>query len=139
MKLEELKRYILMLREEEMNNNYKLSEEQIALINKVNGQIKTDPKLKAKLDRMLNARSNREINAIENGIEVKETKAVDFVPQKEEVVEENKVVSFQEKKGKQLVLTNNRRAGYIDALVMALVTGFVGGIATTILLMMCQR
>ena len=40
--------------------------------------------------------------------------------------------------GRQLVLTNNNSKGYVDALILSLITGFAGGIFVSIILMLCK-
>ncbi len=124
-RMDQLKRYILILREEEMNNNYKLREDQVKFLEKMTKELKENPKLKEELNRMISAKNNREMNGFQE--EVSTTEVASGTSKKEENIS-----------SKQYVLKNQKKAGYVDALVMALVTGFVGGISTTILLMMCK-
>lgn len=124
-RMDQLKRYILILREEEMNNNYKLREDQVKFLEKMTKELKENPELKEELNRMLSAKNNREMNGFQE--EVSTTEVASGTSKKEENIS-----------SKQYVLKNQKKAGYVDALVMALVTGFVGGISTTILLMMCK-
>lgn len=124
-RMDQLKRYILILREEEMNNNYKLREDQVKFLEKMTKELKENPELKEELNRMLSAKNNREMNGFHE--EVRTTEVASGTSKKEENIS-----------SKQYVLKNQKKAGYVDALVMALVTGFVGGILTTILLMMCK-
>ena len=124
-RMDQLKRYILILREEEMNNNYKLREDQVKFLEKMTKELKENPELKEELNRMLSAKNNREMNGFQE--EVSTTEVASGTSKKEENIS-----------SKQYVLKNQKKAGYVDALVMALVTGFVGGILTTILLMMCK-
>lgn len=142
---DEMYRYVLLLREEEMGNNYKLSPEQVHLIKKIETSLKDTPDLKEKLDSMAKASSMSEIYEIYSGkkIEVKELN----ITKKENVVTfeqqklENKAINLQTQSegGRQYTkVPANKKAGYIDALVMALVTGFIGGIATTIIFMMIK-
>ena len=121
----QLKRYILILREEEMNNNYKLREDQVKFLEKMTKELKENLELKEELNRLLSAKNNREMNGFHE--EVSTTEVASGTSKKEENISP-----------KQYVLKNQKKAGYVDALVMALVTGFVGGISTTILLMMCK-
>ena len=124
-RMDQLKRYILILREEEMNNNYKLREDQVKFLEKMTKELKENPELKEELNRMLSAKNNREMNGFQE--EVSTTEVASGTSKKEENIS-----------SKQYVLKNQKKAGYVDALVMALVSGFVGGISTTILLMMCK-
>lgn len=124
-KMNQLKRYILILREEEMNNNYKLREDQIKFLEKMAKDLKENPELKEELNRMLSAKNNQEMNGFHE--EISSIEVASGTGKKEETIA-----------SKQYVLKNQKRAGYVDALVMALVTGFVGGISTTILLMLCK-
>ena len=122
---QELERYVLTIREEEMGNDYRLDESQVKLISKVNQALKENPNLRNKITQLLQSSSKREMNAIQQGREYK--------PEQPTVTNIDSLTSK-----KVLVLKDQKRAGYVDALVMALVTGFVGGISTTILLMMCK-
>lgn len=124
-RMDQLKRYILILREEEMNNNYKLREDQVKFLEKMTKELNENPELKEELNRMISAKNNREMNGFQE--EVSTTEVASGTSKKEENIS-----------SKQYVLKNQKKAGYVDALVMALVTGFVGGISTTILLMMCK-
>jgi len=134
---DEMTRYILMLKEEAMENNYKLSDAQITLTKKVNTALKNNPKLKEKQDKMLNAGSLSEMHMIwygrKNAI-VEEKEDIIQIP----VVENTEVSIEQQEKGRQYTLVNNKKAGFADALIMALVTGFVSGSFTTILLLMIK-
>lgn len=125
-KVEKLKRYILFLREEEMNNNYKLSEEQLNFISQVNQELKENPELKVMLNKMLSAKSNREMNGA----------PVDSLDEKDQF--DSVSSSSQNIETKENAKVYVKKAGYVDALVMALVTGFMGGIFTTFLLMACK-
>lgn len=121
MTLDEIKRYVLILREEEMDNNYKLSDEQIALVKKVEREMIENKNTKEKIDKILVSKSNNEINHIQQG---------------KEYINEPIVANVENMNGgRQLVY---KKAGFVDALVMALVTGFVGGMATTILFMLIK-
>ena len=122
---QELERYILTIREEEMGNDYRLDESQVKLISKVNQALKENPNLRNKITQLLQSSSKREMNAIQQGREYKPEQPtvtnIDSLPSK-----------------KVLVLKDQKRAGYVDALVMALVTGFMGGLSTAILWMMIK-
>lgn len=122
---QELERYILTIREEEMGNDYRLDESQVKLISKVNQALKENPNLRNKITQLLQSSSKREMNAIQQGREYKSEQPtvtnIDSLPSK-----------------KVLVLKDQKRAGYVDALVMALVTGFMGGLSTAILWMMIK-
>lgn len=137
MTLEEATSYILILREEEFGNNYKLSEAQVNLIKKVNELIKQDPQLKTKLDMMLLSRNNEEIKNIWYGVNntmlpIKEDNSIE-----ENVIEDiidDDIPNSSDEKGKQKVKTS----GFVDVLVMSLVTGFIGGISMVVLLMLIK-
>ena len=122
---QELERYILTIREEEMGNDYRLDESQVKLISKVNQALKENPNLRNKITRLLQSSSKREMNAIQQGREYK--------PEQPTVTNIDSLTSK-----KVLVLKDHKRAGYVDALVMALVTGFMGGLSTAILWMMIK-
>lgn len=142
---DEMVRYILMLKEEEMDNNYKLTPPQINLNAKVREGLKSNPILRTKFSKMMQANSLSEMNLIWEGKEKAMPDVLEQTILPEETMDlatlQNDVQESLEK-GKQYVLEKgknikeDKRAGYIDALVMALVTGFVGGIFTTILMMM---
>ena len=122
---QELERYILTIREEEMGNDYRLDESQVKLISKVNQALKENPNLRTKITRLLQSSSKREMNAIQQGREYKS--------------EQPTVTNIDSLTSKKvLVLKDQKRAGYVDALVMALVTGFMGGLSTAILWMMIK-
>ena len=122
---QELERYVLTIREEEMGNDYRLDESQVKLISKVNQALKENPNLRNKITRLLQSSSKREMNAIQQGREYK--------PEQPTVTNIDSLTSK-----KVLVLKDQKRAGYVDALVMALVTGFMGGLSTAILWMMIK-
>ena len=122
---QELERYILTIREEEMGNDYRLDESQVKLISKVNQALKENPNLRNKITRLLQSSSKREMNAIQQGREYKS--------------EQPTVTNIDSLTSKKvLVLKDQKRAGYVDALVMALVTGFMGGLSSAILWMMIK-
>ena len=122
---QELERYVLTIREEEMGNDYRLDESQVKLISKVNQALKENPNLRNKITQLLQSSSKREMNAIQQGREYK--------PEQPTVTNIDSLTSK-----KVLVLKNQKRAGYVDALVMALVTGFMVGLSTAILWMMIK-
>lgn len=122
---QELERYVLTIREEEMGNDYRLDESQVKLISKVNQALKENPNLRNKITQLLQSSSKREMNAIQQGREYK--------PEQPTVTKIESLTT-----NKVLVLKNQKRAGYVDALVMALVTGFMGGLSTAILWMMIK-
>jgi hypothetical protein len=122
---QELERYVLTIREEEMGNDYRLDESQVKLISKVNQALKENPNLRNKITQLLQSSSKREMNAIQQGREYK--------PEQPTVTNIDSLTSK-----KVLVLKDQKRAGYVDALVMALVTGFMGGLSTAILWMMIK-
>ena len=129
--LEDAKNYILILREEELGNNYQLSEKQLKIVTKINNRIKNDPMFKQKLDRMMAAQDFNELSSIWYDMPMVETVVDDDGI---EIIGENdNNDSATEEKDKQYVLS---KAGFVDAFVMALVTGFVGGIATMVVLIL---
>jgi hypothetical protein len=126
---DETLRYILILKEEAMENNYELSPEQIKLIKKVEAAKIEDISLNNKINQMINAKSINEMNMIWYGIKVNDTSS--------EAIAEPPINSSPEGgAGKQYVLTSNKRAGFVDAMIMALVTGFVSGMAISVLFLM---
>lgn len=146
---DEMVRYILMLKEEEMENNYKLTDSQIALNSKVREGLKNNPDLRIKFSKMVQASSLSEMKLIwdgkekvivqpESSILLEDTMNLENL--KTDILQNDVQESLE--KGRQYVLEkgksikDDKRAGYVDALVMALVTGFVGGISTAILMMM---
>lgn len=151
---DEMVRYILMLKEEEMDNNYKLTDSQINLNAKVREGLKNDPDLRTKFSKMMQASSLSEMKLIWEGKEKVITETQEQVILQETTMNlddlqkdvrkslEEDSESHVLEQGKQYVLKNkpsirdDKRAGYVDALVMALVTGFIGGIATAVLMMM---
>ena len=50
---QELERYVLTIREEEMGNDYRLDESQVKLISKVNQALKENPNLRNKITQLL--------------------------------------------------------------------------------------
>ena len=125
--LEDIKNYILILREEELGNNYQLSEKQLKIVTKINNRIKNDPMFKQKLDHMMTAKDFNELSSIWYDMPMVETVVDDDGIEIIGDIESND--SSSDEKDKQKVLT---KAGFVDAFVMALVTGFIGGIATMI-------
>ena len=95
------------------------------MISKVNQALKENPNLRNKITQLLQSSSKREMNAIQQGREYK--------PEQPTVTNIDSLTSK-----KVLVLKDQKRAGYVDALVMALVTGFMGGLSTAILWMMIK-
>lgn len=138
MNKQKLLRYILMKREKEMGVS--LEGEQLEFFNKMENIINSDEELQRRINMLLNTDSMQHMNTImKNGyVEQPNPIAYNNVG-KEEVVTEpeggTSIAPATAEVGNQLVLRPNtsRKAGFIDALVMALVTGFVGGVATTIL------
>ena len=129
---DEAVRYILMLKEEAMENNYTLLPEQIELNKKVNKAMIEDINLKNKISQMCNANSISEMNMIWYGIK----RATD---NKSEIIQNPPITSSPEGgEGKQYVLTS-KKAGFVDAMIMALITGFVSGMAISILFLMISN
>jgi cellulose synthase/poly-beta-1,6-N-acetylglucosamine synthase-like glycosyltransferase len=140
---EELESYILIIREEEMDNNEKLNDNQLELVRKINEARKNNPIFKEKLDKMLLSRSLTEMNMVKCGIPVqKKEERLDsnVISSDDNITYENdNIIPINDIQGgteKQKVLV--KKAGYVDALVLALVTGFIGGISTMIILLMCR-
>lgn len=134
-----LMRYLLMKREVLMGNQ--LDQEQLKYYNQIENIYNSDAGFKEKIDLLLSADSMRKTNQILSG-NYKEEKINPYVesPIQNTSVEYDTEVSgggeiapAQAETSKVLVKVQNRKSGYVDALLMALVTGFVGGVATTIL------
>lgn len=132
---DEAVRYILMLKEEAMENNYTLLPEQIELNKKVNKAIIEDINLKNKISQMCNANSISEMNMIWYGIKKQDSNR----DNQSEIVPDSPVSSSVEGgEGKQYVLTS-KKAGFVDAMIMALITGFVSGMAISVLFLMISN
>lgn len=134
-----LMRYLLMKREVLMGNQ--LDQEQLKYYNQIENIYNSDAGFKEKIDLLLSADSMRKTNQILSG-NYKQEKITPYVenPIQNTSVEYDTEVSgggeiapAQAETSKVLVKVQNRKAGYVDALLMALVTGFIGGVATTIL------
>lgn len=142
-----LMRYLLMKREILMGNT--LNQEQLKFYNEIESIYNTDIGFKEKIDLLLSADSMRKTNQILSG-NYKEEKFTPYVDEIEpaninsnvikpleydtEVSGGGEIAPAQAENSKVLVkVASSRKAGFVDALVMALVTGFVGGVATTIL------
>lgn len=59
----------------------------------------------------------------------------DYTPAQKEAYQ--RAIRKKQMGGRQLVLTNNSK-GFADAVILALITGFAGGIFTSIILMLCK-
>ncbi|MBP3766095.1 MAG: hypothetical protein J6G98_02835 [Bacilli bacterium] len=137
MNKQKLMRYVLMKKEKEMG--IELEKEQVEFFNEMEKVYNSDPILKEQINSLVNASSMRDANNILAGNNKKEA----FTPYVEdnikpvdidnEVSGGGEIAPTQAETSKVLVKTQNRKAGYVDAFVMALVTGFVGGVATTVL------
>lgn len=134
-----LMRYLLMKKEVSMGNQ--LDQEQLKYYNQIENIYNSDAGFKEKIDLLLSADSMRKTNQILSG-NYKQEKITPYVenPVQNTSVEYDTEVSgggeiapAQAETSKVLVKVQNRKAGYVDALLMALVTGFIGGVATTIL------
>lgn len=145
-----LMRYLLMKREVLMGNT--LDSDELKFYNEIEAIYNNEPGFKSKIDLLLNADSMRKTNQILTG-NYKEEKFTPYVEEndskdiKENAIELPKPVEYdtevsggseiapsQAESSKVLVkVTTSKKAGYVDALVMALVTGFLGGVTTTIL------
>ena len=139
---QKLMRYLLMKREVLMGNT--LDSDQLKFFNEIDSIYNKEENFKTKIDMLLSADSMRKTNQILSG-NYKEEKFTPYVEEKvvpinQPVVTDNEVqgggeiAPAQAENAKVLVKTaTSRKAGYVDALVMALVTGFIGGVATTVL------
>ena len=129
-------RYILMKKEKEMGVS--LEPEQEKFYNEMELAYNNDASVKNQIDRLLGADSLKSTYDIMfNNNQAKEENIVPFVPDtKEEIAKVVELPSVPEPDdtGRQLV----KRAGFVDALLMALVTGFIGGIATSILFILVK-
>ncbi len=112
-------KYTLIKRQLEMDPEFVTEEQKQFLIEMDN--LLNDSE-KDKLDKITSAKSSLEMRCIERNIP-------------EEFLKTNQSIQVDEEPGRQFV----KKAGFADALIMALVTGFVGGIATTILFIMMNK
>lgn len=134
-----LMRYLLMKREVLMGNQ--LDQEQLKYYNQIENIYNSDEGFKEKIDLLLSADSMRKTNQILSG-NYKQEKITPYVESSDqnipveydtEVSGGGEIAPAQAETSKVLVKVQNKKAGYVDALLMALVTGFIGGVATTIL------
>ncbi len=134
-----LMRYLLMKREVLMGNQ--LDQEQLKYYNQIENIYNSDEGFKEKIDLLLSADSMRKTNQILSG-NYKQEKITPYVENSvqntsveydTEVSGGGEIAPAQAETSKVLVKVQNKKAGYVDALLMALVTGFIGGVATTIL------
>ena len=126
----ELLRYVLMKKEREMGQT--LDEEQERLYNKIEKVCSIDSNIKNEINLLLNSDSLRNTYDILDGkvsVQPQTEKTNDVIINKVENIENIVTNKDSDDGDRQLV----KKAGFVDALVMALVTGFVGGVATTIL------
>lgn len=127
--------FVLMKKELEMGN--KLNQEQENKFKQLETVYNSDDTIKKEIDKLLNADSLNQAYDILAG-KVIEKPVIQQAPVTETILNSDNQggTSMTNEQQKVLVLSNNKRAGFADALIMALVTGFVGGIATTILFML---
>ena len=127
--------FVLMKKELEMGN--KLNQEQETKFKQLETVYNSDDTIKQEIDKLLNADSLNQAYDILAG-KVIEKPVIQQAPVTETILNSDNQggTSMTNEQQKVLVLSNNKRAGFADALIMALVTGFVGGIATTILFML---
>lgn len=127
--------FVLMKKELEMGN--KLNQEQETKFKQLETVYNSDDTIKKEIDKLLNADSLNQAYDILAG-KVIEKPVIQQAPVTETILNSDNQggTSMTNEQQKVLVLSNNKRAGFADALIMALVTGFVGGIATTILFML---
>lgn len=124
----DLMNYVLIKRELEMGSKKELTEKEQILVNKIDRICELDEYIKNKIDSLMST------NNISSARKVIATKMEKELP-KRQIVEEPVVLE----KPKVYTLKkpiNINKAGFADALIMALVSGFVSGIAVTILYMM---
>ena len=138
MNKEKLFRYILMKREKEMGVS--LDEEQLNFFNEMENIINSDSVVKNQIDILLNTTSMQQMNrTLKKGYIEQSNNIVELKEEVDDIVTEPEggasIAPASTEMGTQLTLKPNtsRKAGFVDGLVMALVTGFVGGVATTIL------
>ena len=127
--------FVLMKKELEMGN--KLNQEQETKFKQLETVYNSDDTIKKEIDKLLNADSLNQAYDILAG-KVIEKPVIQQAPVTETILNSDNQggTSMTNEQQKVLVLSNNKRAGFADALIMALVTGFVGGIATSILFML---
>ena len=142
MNRQKIMRYLLMKKEKEMGT--KLEPYQEKFFNEMEALCNSDEEIKRQINALLNVGSVQNINQMLSGT-YKEKEFTPYVEEKiipmprpieydTEVPGGSEMAMPQAETSKVLVKTaSNRKAGFIDALVMALITGFVGGVATTIL------
>jgi hypothetical protein len=142
MNKQKLMRYLLM--KKEISMGLKLEPYQEKFFNEMETIYNSDPTVKAQIDLLISADSMRKTNQILSGNyhQEKFTPYVDekVVPINQSVLPDTEVsgggeiAPSQAETSKVLVkVASSRKAGFVDALVMALVTGFVGGVATTVI------
>lgn len=129
MKKTDLMRYVLIKREVEMGSKKELTEDEQILVNKVDRICELDEYVKTKIDSLMSTTSINGARKIVNSKIEREIPKRQIIetPIKEQSV--NKVKVFRRP-------ININKAGFADALIMAVVSGFVSGIAVTILYMM---
>lgn len=152
MSYEKIMAYVLMAKEIEMNPTQEPTKDQILIANEIHGQMEVDQNLKSLINNLISinnladmrkmyttyASGNQVPNVIpiEKKIEERSEQNYQGQPMQPEnnILEPRPIVSMPKIFTKKI----DRKAGYIDALVLALITGFAGGIMTTTILMMCK-
>ena len=128
--MNDVEKYILMRKEIEMGNS--IPEEEKPFFNKMNGYYETDLEFKNMIDMTLVATNRKDVNAIINGTKNVDESQTILIPVSE-IMNANEEVtppSGGDAKGNQKVKSRN---GYADALILALVSGFIFGTAATVL------
>ena len=141
MNSEELLRYVRLKREKEMG--VILNDNENEFLSKIDKVYNSDSEIKKSIDMLLDTNSLRDAyNVLDGNLEVSnelpsveqvEKNMMNNTSQIDDVVIPNRVqIPDVEDGGRQFT----KRAGFIDVLILSLVTGFIGGVATTILFMM---
>lgn len=150
MNSEELLRYVRLKREKEMG--VILNDNENEFLSKIDKVYNSDSEIKKSIDMLLDTNSLRDAyNVLDGNLEVSnelpsveqvEKNMMNNTSQIDDVVNSNIVddvvipnrvqIPDVEDGGRQFT----KRAGFIDVLILSLVTGFIGGVATTILFMM---
>lgn len=147
---EKIMSYVLMVKEMEMNPNQSPTKEQATIINQIHQQMEIDQNLKALIHNLISMSNLSDMRnmcaSYASGKQVVNIAPTHIEAEKDNVINQEQVKSNNHSfdsgpvisKPKIFTKTIDRKAGYIDALVLSLITGFAGGIITTVVLMMCK-
>ena len=138
---EELLRYVRMKREKEMG--IILNDDENAFLNKIDMVANSDAEIKSQINMLLNSTSLRNAyNILDGNVEISNEissmKEVDETMMSSQTKNSNIIddtmikTPEQEDGGRQFT----KKAGFVDVLILSLITGFIGGVTTTIIFMM---